>query len=148
MQGADVTLEFLGGLPLRGAGVVSGLGRAPGCGTSPRVAEVPRPGQDNRAAQDQAGRDRGQQGGLQQGDRERFAGHGDQELGAESQEREVRRDDDDREHATPSGVATGDLEAQYGCDRGNDQDERDEQGPGGVEAEGLGGPVQRDGVLG
>ena len=66
VQAADVTLELLGGLSLRGAGVVSGLGRAPGGGASPRVAKVPGPGQDGRAAQDQAGRDGGQQGGLQE----------------------------------------------------------------------------------
>jgi hypothetical protein len=43
-------------------------------------------------------------------------------------------------------VAAGDLEAQHRPDRSDYQDERHEPGSGRVEAERLGGPVQRDGI--
>ena len=44
------------------------------------------------------------------------------------------------------GWPLGDLEPQHRPDGRDHQDERDEPGPCGVEAERLGGPVQRDGI--
>jgi hypothetical protein len=46
VEGADVALQLLGGLALRGASVVGGLGSAPGSGASPGVVKEAGAGQD------------------------------------------------------------------------------------------------------
>ena len=89
-----------------------------------------------------AGRDSGQHRRLQEGDGERVARHRSQELGSESDQRDVSGGDHRGEDTALAGMAAGELEAEHGPDGGGHQDEGDQPGPGQVEAECLGGPVQ------
>ena len=145
MRGADVAVQLdrgqLVGAPASRGGP-GGRGRRQG----PGEPHQPGPAQKGRTAQDQPGRDRGQEVRLEGRDRER------------SPAMVVRDSARSPSRARKPAVTTAirmprqqggyqaDFEAEHGADGGDEQDHGHDPGAVVVQAEGLGGPVQREGV--